>query len=57
MFAQACAGGHGRSCSNLGLMYKLGDGLPEDAVKALAYLKKACELDFADACRWLREQS
>ena len=33
------------------------DGLAKDDVKALAYLKKACDLGFADACRWLNLQA
>ena len=56
MWEQACADGHGRSCSNVGFMYNVGDGVPKDSTKALAYLKKSCDLGFASACRWLAEQ-
>jgi TPR repeat protein len=37
-------------------MYKIGDGVSRDDSKALAYLKKACDLGMAQACRWLKEQ-
>jgi hypothetical protein len=53
---KGCEGGYGRSCSNLGLMYKNGDGVPQDAAKALIYLKKSCDLGFQDGCRWLAEE-
>jgi TPR repeat protein len=45
-----------RNCSNLGFMYKVGDGVAKDEPRALSLLKKACELGMADACRWLAQQ-
>ena len=37
-------------------MYNLGDGVARDEVKALAYLKRACDLGLANACRLLAER-
>jgi TPR repeat protein len=37
-------------------MYKTGDGVTKDEKKSLTYLKQACDLGMADACRWLAEQ-
>ena len=53
---RACAGGIARACSNLGLMYKNGDGVVKDEALALNYLKQSCSLGFADACRWLASE-
>lgn len=50
---RACEGGVARSCSNVGLMYKNGDGVAKDPEAALRFLKKSCDLGFADACKWL----
>jgi TPR repeat protein len=38
-------------------MYKIGDGVGRDDAKALGYLKRACDLGMAQACRWLKEQT
>lgn len=54
---RACNGGNARACANLGLMHKNGDGVPRDAAKALEYLRKACDLGLADACRWLEAEA
>jgi hypothetical protein len=56
LFDRGCNGGHAASCSNLGLMLKMGDGIVPDPTKAIAKLKRACDLGMADACRWLTEQ-
>jgi TPR repeat protein len=56
LFERACNGGHAASCSNLGLMHRRGDGVERDEAKAIAKLKRACELGMADACRWLADQ-
>lgn len=56
LLESACASGHAMSCSNFGLMYKLGDGVPQDDARALSYLAKACDLGMANACRLLDEQ-
>ena len=37
-------------------MYKIGDFVARDDTKALGYLKRACDLGMAQACRWLEEQ-
>ena len=55
-FSKACDGGIALACSNIGYMYKIGDGVTRDATKALEYLKKACSLGMAQACRWLEEE-
>jgi TPR repeat protein len=39
------------------LMYRIGDGVSRDDAKALEYLKRACDLGMAQACRWLKEQT
>jgi hypothetical protein len=56
LFERACNGGHASSCSNLGLMHRRGDGVEQDQAKAVAKLKRACDLGMTDACRWLAEQ-
>jgi uncharacterized protein len=56
MFGKACTGGVAGACSDLGYMYKVGDGIDRDQNRALTYLKKACDLGMAQACRWLREE-
>jgi len=56
LWEQACAGGHARSCSNIGFMFNVGDGVVKDSGKARVYLKRSCDLGFASACRWLAEQ-
>ena len=53
---KGCEANYARSCSNLGLMHKNGDGVAQDAAKALLYLKRSCDLGFQDGCRWLAEE-
>ena len=55
-FTTACDGGIALACSNVGFMYKTGDGVVRDEVRALGYLTRACSLGMAQACRWLKEQ-
>jgi len=55
LWEEACAGGHAQSCSNIGFMYRMGDGVTQDIPRALGYLKRACDLGMPDACRWLAE--
>lgn len=57
LWERACGSNHAPSCSNLGLMHNNGDGVAKDRVKGLAYLKQACDLGMANACRWLTEQT
>jgi hypothetical protein len=57
LWERACAGANAASCSNLGLMYNNGDGVPKDREKALGYLKRACELGLPAACRWLSDEA
>lgn len=50
---RACGGGIARSCSNVGLMYRNGDGVVKDPAAARKFLTRSCSLGFADACKWL----
>jgi hypothetical protein len=56
LFELACENGFAACCSNLGLMYKRCDSLSADNTKALAYLKRACDLGLPGACRVLSNQ-
>lgn len=55
LWQRACGDGHANSCSNLGVMNRLGDGVPKDNGKAAAYLQQACGLGLEKACRLLAE--
>ena len=57
LWERACAGGHGQSCSNLGLLYNNGDGVPRDRARALSYLKQACDLGLPPACSQWNEEN
>jgi hypothetical protein len=50
LWERACSGGHGPSCQNLAVMHHLGDLVPKDDAKALAYLERACGYGIANAC-------
>ena len=50
-YTKGCDGGHGWSCYNLGTSYRDGEGVPsEDPARAVSLLRKACDLDAAQAC-------
>lgn len=50
-YTKGCDGDHGWSCFNLGTSYRDGEGVPsEDPVRAVSLLRKACDLDAAEAC-------
>ena len=55
LWQQACDNGHSGSCANLGVMHRLGDGVPRDNAKATAYVKRACSLGLERACVLVRE--
>lgn len=44
LLGEACEGGDGRKCNNLGFRYDRGIGVETDKKKALELYKKACEL-------------
>jgi TPR repeat protein len=56
LWERACTAGNAQSCSNLGLMYNNGDGVGKDRDKALALLKKSCDLGLPAACQELDAQ-
>jgi len=55
-FDKACNGGMPTACSNLGLMYRNGDGVARADERAVAYMQKACDLGMASACRWVEDK-
>ncbi|MBP9086109.1 MAG: sel1 repeat family protein [Kofleriaceae bacterium] len=42
-YQQACKGGDMVSCTNLGVLYEQGIGVPKDATKAAALFEQACK--------------
>ena len=42
-YRQECSNGDMQGCANLGLMYRMGWGVPKDAAQATEYIKKACD--------------
>jgi TPR repeat protein len=50
VWQDACDRNHAMSCSNLGVMSHLGDGVAQDDAKAAGYMKRACELGLTSAC-------
>jgi TPR repeat protein len=44
------------SCSNVGFKYHIAEGVSRDEQKAFDYLKRACDLDYSQACGWLKDQ-
>jgi TPR repeat protein/serine/threonine protein kinase len=50
LYNQACAGGLGRACNWLGLMYQHGDGVVKDNSRADTLYAKGCATGEANAC-------
>jgi hypothetical protein len=50
LFDQACAGGNGKACDNLGSMYGNGKGVAHDDSKAVTFYSKACDAGSAEGC-------
>lgn len=50
-----CTRGHAMSCSNLGVMSHLGDGVAKDDAMAATYMKRACALGLTNACQLVEE--
>lgn len=48
---KACDAGSAKGCSNLGLLYVLGQGVEQDDTKAAQFYKKACDGGNAGACK------
>jgi len=50
LYRSACERGHPAACSQLGLMYQDGLGVPKDPARALALYKEACDARVPRAC-------
>lgn len=50
-----CNENEGRSCTNLGILYRQGQGVGLNYNQAKTYFEKACKLDDGDGCAWLGE--
>jgi TPR repeat protein len=50
MLRKACDEGHARGCSNLGILYEMGMGVPRELATAQELWRKACSLGSDDAC-------
>ena len=55
IWEDACGRGHGMSCSNLGVMNRLGDGYRKTTPRRSRYMKRACDLGLVNACRLVEE--
>lgn len=53
LFLKACAGGAKYGCGLAGVMYRDGRGTTRDVAKARVFMKKACDLGAASACKAL----
>ena len=47
---EACAHGAGEACGGLSEMYRTGDGVPKDPVRALEVLQRSCDAGYKEAC-------
>jgi TPR repeat protein len=47
----ACDAGVAVACSNLGVMYEIGLGVPKDEAHAASLYRRACNGGMAEACR------
>jgi hypothetical protein len=52
---KACDEGNANGCSNLGNLYRNGNGVPQDAAKAREYLQKGCARGSKWGCDRLKE--
>jgi TPR repeat protein len=50
LFDKACMGGGWEACKDLGIMYRYGQGIPEDDNKAAGLFAKACDAGNALGC-------
>ena len=50
LWQKACDGGDAEGCSNLGLLYKNGQGVKQDYQKAAQLYQKACDSGEAKGC-------
>jgi serine/threonine-protein kinase len=50
LYEQACTGGNGAACVNLGEMYFLGLGVAQDYSRAVVYYIKACDAGDSSGC-------
>lgn len=60
LFQNACNGGAGGSCTNLGILYQNGLGVPKDDARAVSFYRKACEDGDALGCNnlgWMYDQA
>jgi len=51
---QACDGGIGPACHEVGLLYETGITVPRDPAKALAFFQQACAAKHEPACEKAR---
>ncbi len=54
-FERACGLNNGRGCNNLGVLYRDGQGVEKNSIKATQFYSKGCELGFQGACEILKE--
>ncbi|WP_407920702.1 SEL1-like repeat protein [Helicobacter pylori] len=47
---------NGRGCSNLAWLYRKGEGVGKDLIKATQFYSKACKLGEQEACEILKEK-
>ena len=50
-FSKACDGGYPKSCHQLGIMYRNGEGVRQNNSTAKEYFRKACDLGNNDGCK------
>lgn len=50
-YVKGCDFGDRLACSNAGLTYDLGNGIPKNINKARGYYKKSCELGYKKGCK------
>lgn len=50
-YSKACDSGDADGCTNLGTMYKRGQGVKQNNSKAKELFGKACDMKFEDGCK------
>lgn len=50
IYTDACSNGAAAGCFMVGVQYDEGEGVAKDAVKAVEYYAKACELGLTESC-------